>query len=375
MKGQGHGQPGMTTASEQAAARLRARIMAGQWQPGSRLPDRGALARELDVCLATLQQAIHCLVRERCLQVGPRKNGTYVAPHPPHLSRYRLIFPHGPDAGGAFWRALESAARARTTAAQEFLCFYGLNGHRAIAEYQAIVTEVQTWRVAGLIFASSADELQGTPLLEQPGLPRVAIAGPRQLPGLPKVCCDLDSFVSQAVGTLLEAGRRRLAILCAAHASAMLPVFRAALAARGLVARDRWEQFASARNPLAAQHLLHLLMDAGQRERPDGLIVADDNLLSAAADGLVQAGVRVPHDLTVVTVANHPHLPPVAVPVVRIGFDIPAMLDLLVLRLQQLHRGETPVEHTALPARPVAAGIHPAPPQRPGGGLKKRGTP
>jgi hypothetical protein len=36
--------------------------------------------------------------------------------------------------------------------------------------------------------------------------------------------------------------------------------------------------------------------------------------------------------------------------VTRIGFDIPALLDLLVERLEQIRRGETAPEYTLVPA-------------------------
>jgi DNA-binding LacI/PurR family transcriptional regulator len=211
---------------------------------------------------------------------------------------------------------------------------------------------VQTRRVAGLIFASSADELRGTPLLDRPGLPRVAIAGEGQLPGVPKVHLDLGSFMEQAVGWLADQGRRRLALVSASRAIGMPDLFRRAAAARGIGSQNAWEQFASQHNPMAARHVVELLMHPGRADRPNGLIVTDDNLLPAVGEGLVQAGVRVPDDLRVVVMTNFPNLVPCAAPVTRIGYDIPALLDLLVLRLEQVARGETPPEHTAVPAIP-----------------------
>lgn len=324
--------------------------MSGRWKPGMRLPARVVVAKELGVCLATLQEAMDQLADEGFVEVGSRKKGTRVASHPPHLTRYRLIFPYGPDDWGKFWHALEAAARQRSSPQQEFLCFYGLAGHRDLAEYREIVREVETQRIAGLIFASSANELQGTPLLEHPGLPRVAIAGKGYLPGIPKVEVDLASFMRQAVDVLVAQGRKHIALLSASVAAGMGDLFRCVMAERGLKSRPAWEQFASQRNPLAARHVVELLMQLGQPERPDGLIVSDDNLLPSASEGLVAAGVRVPEDLHLVSITNFPLLVPSVLPVTRIGFDIPAMLDLLVLRLEQVRRGENPPDVTSVPA-------------------------
>jgi len=336
----------MPSAIEQIVGALRLEIVRGRWAPGTQLPPRVELAADLGTCKATLQKAMSLLVAEGFIEIGARKTGTLVASHPPHLSRYRLIFPFGPDDWGQFWHALEAAARELTTERREFAPFYGLSGHRSIEEFQTVVNEAHTRSVAGLIFASSADELQGTPLFDQPGIPRVAIAVEGQLPGIPKVFVDLEDFMMQSVKHLVARGRRRLALLSADGAA----LFERALAAHGLSARSVWEQFAGKYNPQAARHVVELLMHPGQSERPDGLIVADDNLLTAAGEGLLAVGVRVPEDVSVVALTNFPNLVPCAVPVTRIGFDIPALLDLLVERLEQVSRGETPPECTLVPA-------------------------
>jgi len=338
------------TASEKVAAELRARIVGGDWRPGSRLPPRTKLIRELGSCADVVQEAVRQLAVEGFVEVGARKKGTRVAANPPHLARYRVVFPFGPDDWGQFWHALEDAARERTTENREFVCFYGLGGHRDIGDFEAVVNEVRTRSVAGLIFASSAQELAGTPLLDAPGVPRVAIAGEEQLPGIPKVQADLQSFVRQAVHRLVAQGRQRLAILCASRAPQMLDLFRDALATHGLVPRPHWEQLASMRKPIAARHVMQLMLHSGQFERPDGLIIADDNLIAGATEGIGNTGMRAPDDIAVVAMTNFPHVLPSAVPLTRIGFDIPAVLDLLTERLTQVASGRPAPELTTVPA-------------------------
>ena len=346
----------MPSAVEEVAAALREKIVRGRWKPGAQLPPRVQLAAKLATCQATLQEAVTLLVAEGFVEVGARTMGTRVAAAPPHLTRYRLVFPFGPDDWGQFWHALEDAAKELTTPMREFVSFYGLAGHRDMAEFAAVVKEVRTKSVAGLIFASSADEFAGTPLLDTPGVPRVAIAYKTYLPGIAKVSLDLNSFVEQAVERLLSQGRRNIALLCASTAGEIPEMFRRALSARGLTPQSAWIQFASQRNRLAARQVMELMFRPGQPERPDGLIVSDDNLLTSAGEGLVAAGARVPDQLQVVSLTNFPRLLPSAVPVTRIGFDIPVLLDLLVERLEQIRRGETPPEVTAMPAvvEPVA---------------------
>ncbi len=87
----------MPTASEKLAEELRARIVREYWAPGSRLPTRTKLISELGSCADVMQDAVKQLEAEGFLEVGARKKGTRVAPNPPHLARYRVVFPFGPD--------------------------------------------------------------------------------------------------------------------------------------------------------------------------------------------------------------------------------------------------------------------------------------
>lgn len=340
----------MSGSIDHIASLMRSKIINGEWQPGSRLPARTCLIKELSSCANTVQEAVSCLVDEGFIETGARKKGTYVVENPPHLSRYRLIFPFGPDAWGQFWRAIEAAAQQRTTQSCEFSCFYGLSGHRDIAEYQQVVNEVKTKGIAGLIFVSSATELTGTPLLTTPGLPRVAIAGSNELPGMPKVCIDRRSFVTMAMEHLAAQNKRKVAILCGSGAGEMLDIFHDVVKQYGLVSHNYWEQFASLKNPLAARNLMELMLHPTQPDRPDAIIIADDNLIQGATAGIAATGINVPQELAVVAMTNFPNVLEAAVPVVRIGFDVPGILDTLTTRLRELKQGTTPREITTVSA-------------------------
>jgi DNA-binding LacI/PurR family transcriptional regulator len=62
-------------------------------------------------------------------------------------------------------------------------------------------------------------------------------------------------------------------------------------------------------------------MFGGQSERPDALLILDDNLVEHATAGLIAAGVRVPEDLDVVAHCNFPWPTPSVLPLTRIGFN------------------------------------------------------
>lgn len=332
------------------ANELRRAIISGKLPAGKRLPTRHLLCRSHKASLGTVQGAVSQLVQEGFLHVGSRKHGTFVAEHPPHLHHYKIVFPLNPGERGEFWRVLhDEAQRLSLDTDRAFSFFYGLSGHREIGAYQEIVEDVQFERIAGLIFASGADELKDTPIVGLKGIPRVAIADSYELPGIPKLKPDLDSFVSQALDHLVARGRRRIAVLIGApnvntgdDAPGMMEVmFQEAMAARGLPINPLWFQYSHLWCIRSVRRCAHLLLHPGQSERPDGLIVADDNLLYGATLGIADAGVAAPDDLDVVSMANFPAGVRSVVPVTRIGFDVPAILMQAAAMIDRQRNGET----------------------------------
>lgn len=322
----------LPTVSNRLLATLKRRIVRGDLRPGDRLPDRRALVRTFGVSPVTVQSAITRLVEEGFATVGARKHGTFVAAKPPHLHHYKILFPHDPAHRGEFWRVLrDQAAVIAGETDRDFSFFYGLGGHRDIASYNELVEDVRAERVAGLIFASGATEFRGTPILDQPGIPRVAIAAEYELPGIPKMLVNHASFFEKALDALAASNRRRIAVLFGASAgdskSQVEASCRAAMAARGLAVNPLWMQFVGVWSPESARRCVRLLLHGRPADRPDGLILADDNFVPSATRGILESGVRVPGALTVVALANFPAGVEAAVPVIRVGFDVKAMLE------------------------------------------------
>jgi DNA-binding LacI/PurR family transcriptional regulator len=98
----------------------------------------------------------------------------------------------------------------------------------------------------------------------------------------------------------------------------------------------------------SADECVHLLLHDGQTERPDTLIIDNDNLLEPAVRGLTAAGARVPEDVEIVSHANYPllHQEPLPVPVTRLGFDMRRILDACFNSLRAQRSGEGPVSPT-----------------------------
>lgn len=336
----------MQVAHEQVARKIRNKIKKGEWQPGSRLPNRPSIISDVGSNAKVVQSAIHQLVDEGFLEVGARKMGTRVVSNPPHLSRYYLILPYGPNSWDHFWRALVEAVEDLSGDDCDITCFYGLGGQRDIADYQQMIADVKNKSVAGLIFASSGDEFAGTPLLDTPGIPRVAITSHWALPGIPKIHLDIDGFVSRAVAHLAEQGRKKLAILSPNPETA--ETFRQSLAEHGLDCNSGCIQYPRRSLKDSARCAVDLMMQLQPANRPDSLIIADDNMIEGSVETLTSSGIKVPEELALVTMNNFPHIVQSQLPVTRLGFDIPALLGLLMKQLREVSEGRDIPENTNL---------------------------
>src|SRR5207244_2676807 len=112
---------------------------------------------------------------------------------------------------------------------------------------------------------------------------------------------------------------------------------------RGLECRPYWHHQLGGLYE-AARSVAHLLMSLAPEDRPDGLIISDDNLVEHAQAGLADAGVRIPDELDVVAHCNWPEPPASVLPVTRLGFDNIAVMRTCT-RLIDEQRSGRPTPH------------------------------
>lgn len=322
---------------------LREQIVSGELKPGGRMPTRDELEKHFGVSRMTLQRALDRLTRDGFI-ASRGSLGTFVAENPPHLSSYALVFHCTPDDPGwsRFWTALSNEAvtleRARPI---KITCYYAVNGSTDCEDYQRLLHDVRARRLAGVIFSSMPAGLMNTPLMEGMTIPRVAIMWPTKICRMPAVYPDLRSFVDRALDSLAARGRRRVAVVGIGDIwwGEMGDYFVAGTKARGMEFRPYWAQMV---DPSNAKRAVHLLMHNEQKTRPDGLIIADDNLVEHATAGLLAAGARVPEDVEVVAHCNFPWPVPSVVPVQRLGFDARQIMAACLRTIDAQRRGESP---------------------------------
>lgn len=353
MRGQRKERKRTPVKQQRIIASLREAIVSGAHPPGEQLPTHEVLEKRYRVSRVTMQHVLDQLAADG-LTYARGRNGTFVHERPPHLHRYGLFFPWRPGRDGRwprFWTALRNEAESLAHEPDRSIAIYYGPQNPPDESFARLQYDIRSQRLAGLIFASAPGNLRGTPLLEHPGLPRAAIMPCTDIPGVAAVDLPPESMLMRAADYLQQHGRRRIAVLLGKHDPQVLEFLATMLRKRGLEHRPYWVQRVHPDLPEAAREVTHMLFHANQWERPDSLIVADDNLVEYAVSGLLAAGLQLPKDVEVVAHCNFPWPAPSPIPLKRVGFDARETLLACMEQIDLQRRGSLPKDVRRIEAR------------------------
>jgi len=320
-------------------ATLRQEILSERYPAGTGFPTQDELVRRFGVARATIQQVIGRLVQHGLIK-PKRGSGTRVAVNPPHLTEYAIVIPSAPwklmPWSRLYATLLNQAETISEADKRRFVPFFGMEWQTRSRDYPELLERVETGRLAGIIFATNPWRLIDTPVLEKPGIPRVALMCSPGFPQVAKVCLG-GSFWQKALDYLAARNRKRIALI-SVSVSDTLREIQPLLSERGMSTQGNWMMPVSPANPEGARTFIQLLLDS-RGDRPDALVIADDNLVEEATAGLVATGVRVGEDLDVIAHSNFPWSGPTIVPLKRLGYDIRSVLLTCVDLLDRQRRG------------------------------------
>lgn len=340
----------MGTKTEKIAATLRQEILSQRYGPSGEFPTQEELVRRFGVARATIQQVIAHLVRDGLIE-SRRGSGTRVLPNPPHLSEYALVMPSAPwkltHWSRLYATLLNEAAAISESGQRRFVPFYGMDWQTRSRDYPALLERVESGRLAGILFAAHPWRLIETPVLEKPGIPRVALMKGDGFSCVTRVSFN-GSFWPKALDYLAARARKRIALI-STNVRDTLREIQPLLSARAMTMRGTWMMPVSPETPEGARTFLQLLFDS-RGERPDALVIADDNLVEEATAGLAATGVRIGEDLEVIAHCNFPWLGPTPLPLKRLGFDIRSALWTCIDLLDRQRRGESVPAQTNIEA-------------------------
>lgn len=280
------------------------------YQPGDRFGGDKVLAARFAVSSVTIREALLTLCLKGLL-TRRRGSGTYVAEQLPVRRHIAVLF----DTDISHPRLSFFPARV----AQGLLTFFEQRGLEArlytgrrlpwdlVGEPScpAFLEDVETDRISGVVAVATRPHPRWADPLRRRGVPIVS----RRL----GFDAEWDTFAMarQAARHLIECGRRRIALLHWKNPAD--PADQPDLARQGL-ASELHRHGLSVEPTWIRSDLYPLIDGAGwaefrevwsaKKEKPDGLIVCDDILFADAAVAILQAGIRVPEQLMVVTATN-----------------------------------------------------------------------
>jgi DNA-binding LacI/PurR family transcriptional regulator len=314
------------------------------------LESQRELSARFGVAGVTVQTALKQLEREGFIESRSR-SGTFVVAKPPHLNQYALVFnlnPANPEQWSRYYQALTQAAVSfQQETGRRMLMFHGINEHADSEDRQRLIACMETQRVAGVIFTNAPFQLEKTPILDLPGIPRVAFGSEQMYANVPVVWGDGAQWVAKALDHLAALGRRRVAVIDHGMGQEFDTWLQAGLAKRGMISHRRWHQYVAMRNQAGASNAVEMMMH--DSERPDALLVLDDNFVEQALAGLGTAEMKVPKEVAVVGHANFPVAPAKVLPVRLLGYDVNLLLRTCVDLIDRQRAGEQVSGKTVMP--------------------------
>lgn len=320
--------------AEAIADDVRRQIATGRLAPGMQLPRRLEMQRIYDASPVTIQSAMDWLIADGVVETHGR-GGTFVSASAPMVTNLALVFMsarNDPYHWHRFYDTLTTSAAAwRQEPARRFVEYHCSSGGESTPETRQLKADMRALRFGGVIHITGwlPDDL----LVWQQEfmLPFVAVTVRGARTRAPaNVELSYDSFLERAVEYMARRGRKRVGIL-------VDPVmwfgiedvaFERAAARCGVEARMHHRQLVSVTVPVCARSSANMMMRLPPEDRPDALIVADDNLGPHAVRGLQDAGVRIGTDLDVIIHANFPSESEFGdTPVTRLGFDSRDVLE------------------------------------------------
>ena len=330
------------------------RIQAGELSPGANLPSVADLSVRYKASTTTVQRAMVRLRERGYLQTS--KRGSSIVDNPPHLSNFGLVRPFIPFRS-QFVSALENEAQSLFNTAlspsgtrRQFMVFDEIDCPPGKAEryHRDLVSAVESETVAGLFFVQPPHRFVGTAILSSPRVPCVALMEER-LPGV--VWLNLTGFHERALDLLARRGRRRVAIITITQRSeSFVPGVLEQAAARGITMHPWWVQGVYPGDVRWAANCTQMLLRSGGPDKPDAIIIDDDNLVPSATAGIAATGLRVPDDLDVVVHTNFPWPTQSAVPAIRLGTDVRHLIRTAVDIIERKRAGQDGPNAIALPA-------------------------
>lgn len=295
---------------EQLLNELRRAILAGELEPGSRLPSEPELFETLKISRTTIRQAWDAAVREGLLYRVQGK-GTFVAQYAMARTAKQIGFLI-PEFRSSFESQLLSGAEHYLRERGCRMVFAHTN--RDVVEENRLLSEMWNEGVAGFLLWPAMSDKQQRFLAQPTFIPTVFMDRP--IPGLQYPCVATEHYRGgcMAVEHLIAKGHRDIAFVTSPpldlwsiaerrrgyedtmRGGGLTPRLMVVGSDREINPRHAEQSFLQARGEEISQLYEHL----SKPERPTAVFAMNDLLALQVLRAAARAGLRVPEDLSLV---------------------------------------------------------------------------
>lgn len=357
---------------EQLVSELRHAIITGQLKPHSRVPGELELVKQLGISRATVQRAWQTAQEEGLIYRITGK-GTFVADRSQMLDTRKVGFLFPEYRGSVNGHLLNGAERVLRGMGYSVLYAHT---DRQIEEENRIMQEMAGQGVCGFLIWPAKGGGGGRILTDvRFNLPVVLLDRP--IPGLALPCVTSNNHAGglQAMRHLLDLGHRRIVFLARPHldlwpVAERLRAYEDAMRTAGLEPLPpfflestyelSWAEAYTYNDDEKLSPIVDLL---SRPDRPTAIFAVNDWMAFKVLRAAALAGLRVPHDLSLVGFDNMDMVDLVDPPLTTVAQDAGLMGSEAARRLLAMIEGESAQEiMTLLPTRLVVRGST-APPQ------------
>ncbi len=318
---------------------VRGQIFGGAWAPGEKLPPRTWFETRFGAANHTVQNAFALLAEDGFL-VAEERIGTRVHPELPPLRRYALLLYGTPELRSYHPRALFAAAEALRAQGRDIRIHFDLEREFDDPEHLRLLADIRRHYYAGVFYEtpppgkqrngilSSLDDVPFTGFIDTVFAREPNVVPLSAEPGKPNLASqDIDT---RQIRYLAECGARRIACLSLAffHEEGLEHEFRLLAEQHGMRCPPGYYLEFRPEALMQARNVLRILLAPDNPNRPDGLLVANDNFLPHVADILKEFyGDSTLAAIRITSRGNYPALPETGLDVRFFGIDMVKTLE------------------------------------------------
>jgi DNA-binding transcriptional regulator YhcF (GntR family) len=311
-----------TTKQEDFRELIARKIISGEFSPGSRLKSYDSIIKELKLSKTTLQMSIEKMKSDGFLR-SKNRIGLYVDNHPPCLFNVGLLIPK--ELGNNLFIQVMKNTIEKTLnhAGYKVFCH---TIHQISSEFR--IDSCDMYKAAlkrlikGCILIGNIGSLSPKDyFFNIPNFPVIHLGSSSEY--CYSLNYDTQALASRCAERLsLKNRNAKTAFLFLGNPVLLKNQYLAAAKDKGLVYDEKWIHYIGVDALLETENIIRLLLSVPASDRPDAIVITDDNLIPFFMEAIRKIGSGALKGIHVLAHCNYPALgQDHEIPICRIGFN------------------------------------------------------